>query len=158
VKRNKIILLFLMSLMIFLIKKSNTEEFRFIYPSEEDKCPVCGMLVHKYPQWSTEIIFKDGTYVVFDGPKDMFNYYFKIFKYNKSRSKDDIAEIYVTEYYTTKKIKVKDAYFVVGSAVYGPMGEELVPVKGKKEAETFLIEHKGKKILTFKQISPEDIP
>ena len=41
--------------------------------SARDKCPVCGMFVAKYPDWAAQIIFKDGSYAVFDGPKDMFN-------------------------------------------------------------------------------------
>jgi nitrous oxide reductase accessory protein NosL len=130
----------------------------FIEPAEEDKCPVCGMFVYKYPEWVAEIIFKDGTYAVFDGPKDMFKYYFSMSKYNRNKTKEDIAGIHVTDYYSTKHMSAKDMFFVVGSDVYGPMGEELIPVKGKKEAETFARDHKGKKILTFEQITPSDVP
>ena len=130
----------------------------FIEPAKKDKCPVCGMLVYKYPKWVTEIIFKDGTYAAFDGPKDMFKYYFNISKYNKHKTKEDIDEIYVTEYYTTKPVKAKDVFFVTGSDVYGPMGVELIPVKGKAEAHTFMKDHKGKKMLRFSEIAPADLP
>lgn len=130
----------------------------FIEPAKKDKCHVCGMFVYKYPEWVAEIIFKDGSYAVFDGPKDMFKFYFNIPKYNRNKTKEDIAGIHVTEYYTTKHMSAKDMFFVIGSDVYGPMGEELIPVKGRKEAETFAKDHKGKKILRFEQITPEDIP
>ena len=130
----------------------------FIEPVKEDKCPVCGMFVYKYPKWVAEIIFKDGTYAAFDGPKDMLKYYFNVPKYNKSKTKEDIAEIYVTEYYTTGKVKAGDVNFVLGSEVYGPMGMELVPVKGKKETETFMKDHKGKRALAFDEIKPADVP
>ncbi|MDP3296357.1 MAG: nitrous oxide reductase accessory protein NosL [Thermodesulfovibrionia bacterium] len=151
------ILILIFFLIGWLSGITYAEEFKFIEPTKGDKCPVCGMFVYKYPQWIAEIVFKDGTYAVFDGPKDMFKYYFNISKYNKSRTKEDIAEIYATEYYTTKRVKAKDVYFVIGSDSYGPMGDELIPIKGKKEAETFAKEHKGGKILTFDQISPEDV-
>lgn len=130
----------------------------FIEPDRKDKCPVCGMFVYKYPSWVAEIIFKDGTYAVFDGPKDMFRYYFNISKYNRHKTRADIAEIYVTEYYTTRRMRAKDVVFVIGSNVYGPMGEELVPVKGRKAAEAFARDHGGRRMLTFDQITPEDIP
>jgi len=116
------------------------------------------MFVAPYPQWIAEIIFTDGTYVVFDGPKDMFKYYFDVSKYNKGKTANDITEIYVTEYYTTKKINAKDVYFVTGSDVMGPMGKELVPVKGRPEAETFMRDHGGKKMLKFGDVTPKDIP
>ncbi len=129
-----------------------------VKPNEKDKCAVCGMSVNEHPKWIAEIIFKDGTYAVFDGVKDMLHYYFNMSKYNKSKTKDDIAEIYVTDYYTTKLMKADEVYFIIGSDVMGPMGNELIPVKGKTEANTFSIDHGGKKTLTFDKITPDDIP
>jgi hypothetical protein len=38
------------------------------------------------------------------------------------------------------------------------MREELIPVNGKKEAEKFLKDHDGKKILPFDMATPENIP
>lgn len=112
----------------------------------------------KYKNWVAEVVFKDGTYAVFDGPKDMFKYYFDIPRYEKGRTKEDVAKVFVTDYYTTKRIPAADAQFVLGSDVNGPMGKEMVPVKGKKEAEQFLKDHDGKKILTFDMVTPGDIP
>ena len=129
-----------------------------VTPTEKDKCPVCGMAVSPYQKWIAEILFKDGSYVVFDGPKDMLKYYFNISKYSKQRRTGDISEIYVTEYYTTRMMKAEDLYFIVGSDVKGPMGKEIVPVKGEAEAKTFMKDHNGKKILRFIEITPADIP
>lgn len=129
-----------------------------VTPAPKDKCPVCGMMVAKYPKWGAEIIFKDGTYAAFDGPKDMFRYYFNLGKYGKTQ--DQIEAIYVTEYYTTEMVRAddKELYFVVGSDVYGPMGMELVPVKGKEKAEIFMKDHKGKKMLQFSEVTPDVLP
>src|SRR5512147_1797273 len=63
---------------------------------KSDKCQVCGMLVAGYPNWISQIIFKDGTYALFDGPKDMFKYYFNITKYNPSKKQADVDALYVT--------------------------------------------------------------
>jgi nitrous oxide reductase accessory protein NosL len=129
-----------------------------VKPTEKDKCPVCGMRVMPYPNWIAEIIFNDGAYAVFDGPKDMLKYYFDVPKYNRQKTKEDIAEIYVTEYYGTKLVKAEDVYFIIGSDVRGPMGDEIVPLRAKAEAEVFMRDHKGKKILTFEQLTPADLP
>ena len=129
-----------------------------VKPKPKDKCPVCGMFVAPYPQWTAEIIFKDGTYAVFDGPKDMFKYYLNISKYNKEKTNKEITGIYVTEYYTTKTMSARDVYFVKDSDVMGPMGNELVPVKGEREAGTFMQDHQGKKMLKFGEITVRDIP
>lgn len=45
------------------------------------KCPVCGMFVAKYPNWSTTARFKDGTTSYYDGPKDMFIHYLDTARY-----------------------------------------------------------------------------
>lgn len=126
-----------------------------IKPSPKDKCPVCGMFVAKYSDWGAEIIFRDGSYAFFDGAKDMFKYYFNIAKYNPSKNQSDIDSIYVTDYYNLTLINGYNVHYVVGSDVYGPMGRELVPFAKEKDAVGFMNDHKGKKILRFKDITPE---
>ena len=49
-----------------------------VKPSARDKCPVCGMFVAKSPDFLAEIVFKDGSCAIFDGPKDMFKYYLNL--------------------------------------------------------------------------------
>ncbi len=129
-----------------------------IKPKPGDKCPVCGMFVSLYPSWTAEIVFQDGTYAVFDGPKDLLKYYFNISRYNNTKTVKDISGTYITEYYTTNMMDAKDVYFIRGSDVMGPMGKELVPVKGKREALTFMRDHGGKKMLQFNEITALDIP
>jgi copper chaperone NosL len=129
-----------------------------VKPQAKDKCPVCGMFISLYPMWMAEIVFRDGTYAVFDGPKDMLKYYFDMSRYNKAKTSKDISRIYVTEYYTTDMMEAKDIFFIRGSDVMGPMGKEFVPVKGKREALTFMRDHHGKKMFRFNEITASDIP
>lgn len=130
----------------------------FIKLKKTDKCPVCGMFVKKYKRWVAQVIFKDGSYRVFDGSKDMFKYLFKMKKYEKKLRREDVTDIYVTEYYTTKVMKAEEVFFVVGSDVLGPMGHELVPVKGETETKIFMLDHGGKKMYRFNEITPDNIP
>ena len=127
-------------------------------PGPKDKCAVCGMFVAPYPQWTAEIVFTDGTCAVFDGPKDLFKFSLDIGKYRHGSSAKDVAGIFVTEYYTTEMVSAKDLFFVAGSDVLGPMGAELIPVRGVNEAQTFMRDHLGKKLLKFGDITGADIP
>jgi nitrous oxide reductase accessory protein NosL len=113
------------------------------------------MFVAKYPDWNTEIIFKDGSYAVFDGAKDMFKYYFDLRRYNPSKVLDDIDSIYVTDYYDLTLIDGTKAFYVKGSDVYGPMGRELISFKEEAGAKEFLKDHKGTAVLTFKEVTPK---
>jgi len=124
-----------------------------IQPTDKDKCPVCGMFVYKYPDWLAEVAFKDGSVVFFDGAKDLFKYYFNIPKYSPGQGKKDIATVFVVEYYDMKLMDARKAFFVIGSDVYGPMGHELIPFAAAEDAETFMKDHKGKRVLRFEEIT-----
>jgi copper chaperone NosL len=131
------------------------EEIKPAKITPADKCPVCGMFVAKYPDFVDQVIFKDGTHAFFDGVKDMMKYYFDLPKYNPSKTKTDISRILVTDYYTLKLVDGLQAFYVVGSDVYGPMGKELMPFKEEAAAKEFRVDHKGTAILSFKDITPE---
>lgn len=124
-----------------------------IKPSPKDKCPVCGMFVAKYPDFIAEIVFKDGSYAVFDGTKDMFKYYFNLKKYNPQKKISDIGSVFVTDYYSLNLVDGWKANYVMGSNVYGPMGKELIPFEKEAEAKEFMNDHTGKSLLKFKHIT-----
>ena len=115
------------------------------------------MFVAKYPDWNAEIIFKDGSYAIFDGAKDMFTYYFDLKRYNPSKTLGDIDSIYVTDYYDLTWIDGARAFYVIGSDVYGPMGRELIPFREEAGAKDFLKDHKGKAVVKFREITLEVI-
>ena len=60
----------------------------------------------------------------------------------------------MTDYYTLEPIVAVTAFFVAGSDVYGPMGRELIPFKSEADAAAFMKDHKGRRILTFEQVTP----
>ena len=146
-----------LTLTLTLITDSYGGERKPIKPSQKDKCPVCGMFVAKYPDFLAEIIFKDGSTFFFDGTKDMFKYYFNLKKYNPSKKSEDIDSIYVNDYYNLTLMDGYQAFYVIGSDVYGPMGKELIPLEKEAYAKEFMKDHKGQSILRFKDITYEVI-
>jgi copper chaperone NosL len=126
---------------------------RPLRPAPENKCPVCGMFVSKHMDFLAEIIFADGACAFFDGAKDMFRFYLDMGSYVPSRAVSDIAAIYVTDYYTLEMIDGREAFYVLGSDVLGPMGRELIPVAGETEAAAFLKDHQGRAVLKFGEIT-----
>ncbi len=116
--------------------------------TKDEKCPICGMFVYKYPKWVAQIFYKD-KHFSFDGVKDMMKYYFS--------HKDGVTKFLVTDYYSQKTVDAKRAYFVIGSDVYGPMGDELIPFESQNSAKNFSVDHKGLKILGFSEIKKDEI-
>jgi copper chaperone NosL len=121
------------------------------------KCPVCGMFVAKYPDWTATSSFKDGTISYYDGPKDMFTHYLDAPRYTPGKNQADMVALTVKEYYSLAIIDARSAFFVSGSDVHGPMGSELIPFKTEKDARTFKLDHKGRHIMRFNEISRQTI-
>lgn len=143
-----------------LKKEDNIEKINDkVEVHEHDKCPVCGMFVSKYPRWAAQIFYKNKDKPFsFDGVKDLMKFYFNSNKwgdYNLSQSKID--KILVTDYYSQKGILAKDAFFVIGSDVYGPMGHELIPFENLNDAKVFKKDHEATKIVAFKDILEKEV-
>jgi len=98
------------------------------------KCPVCGMFVAKYPKW-----------------KDMMKFY--IFDADFPYDRSEISMMKVTDFYTLEGITAKEAFYVIGSDVYGPMGNELIPFKTHEAAKNFMNDHRGTEIVHFDKIT-----
>lgn len=126
-------------------------------PGPKDLCPVCGMLVAKYPHWVTTIVYKDGHAHHFDGAKDMFKFWFDPPKYAAGHSRAQMDRIVVTDYYNLQPVDARTALYVIGSDVLGPMGHEFVPLASPSDAEDFMKEHQGRRILRFDEVS-RDLP
>ncbi len=129
---------------------------KMIAVPEDAKCPVCGMFVAKYPKWVASISIAGHTHY-FDGVKDMMKFYFNPSEYGHSHNKNEITKITVTDYYSITSFDGIKAFYVIGSNVYGPMGEELIPFKTLNEAKDFSTKHNGKKIVKFEEILENDL-
>ena len=151
---SRLTLILTLTLTLTLFSSAGTEERKVLKPSPKDKCPVCGMFVAKYPDWVAAARFQDGSAVFFDGAKDMFKYLFDLKKYNPGKKQTDIEMIQVTDYYDLTPVNGFEAFYVLGSDIYGPMGRELIPFAKEEAAREFLKDHKGISIVRFKEVTP----
>lgn len=135
-------------LYLWEVKRVDKEEKHFekFSITKEDKCPVCGMFVYKYPTWIAKIECKSDVHY-FDGIKDLFKYYFR----HKKNSKN----ILVQDYYTQKILDARESFFVIGSDVYGPMGNEFIAFETLQSAKKFMLDHKAKQLVKFDDINED---
>jgi len=145
----------IVSMLIFGLSVScvSAGEKKPIEPTPQDKCPVCGMFVARFPDFLAQVIFKDGSYAVFDGAKDMFKYYLDMARYNPAKKESDIDSIYMMDYYTLTPIDGLKAYYIIGSDMYGPMGKELIPFEKEADAQEFMKNHHGKSMVKFGEVT-----
>ena len=114
---------------------------------EEHRCANCGMYTHIHPNWEQKVISLDKGTMYFDGARCMF----KILLDSTTTPKH-IEEVQVKDYYSLQYIDGKKAFYVIGSDVLGPMGNELIPFRTQSAAEEFLKDHKGEKIVLFDDV------
>lgn len=124
-------------------------------PNVDDTCPVCGMFVAKYPAWVATVRYQDGHLHHFDGAKDLYKYLQDLPRWAPGHRHEDIQTIAVTEYYTLTRIDAREAWFVIGSDVLGPMGHELIPLETLEDAEEFMRDHQGVRILRQDEVTTE---
>jgi len=112
------------------------------------------MFVAKYPDWVAGVVFKDGKVAWFDGVKDLFKFLLKPERYSPGRAPADVDRVLVTDYYGLKLLDAREAWFVIGSDVFGPMGTELIPFALEADAREFMADHKGTGLLRYGEVGP----
>jgi nitrous oxide reductase accessory protein NosL len=104
------------------------------------------MDVAKNPRWVAGFSFDDGRELLFCSPRCLFAW----------REQERAAgSVWVTEYYTQRRLPASELFFVVGSDVVGPMGAALVPVRGADAAEQFRLDHGGERVVRLSEIDVE---
>ncbi len=111
----------------------------------EHRCANCNMIVEKYPNWIEKAVVAGKDTLYFDGPRCMF----KILLESPKKAET----VLVKDYYSLKHIDGRSAFYVTGSDILGPMGNELIPFESEQAAREFLTEHSGKEIVRFDDVN-----
>lgn len=126
-----------------------------IEAGKRDVCAVCGMLVARHPEWLAQVIYEDGSEAFFDGPKDLFKYLLAPERYGREKHGVAVSAVLVTSYYEGAATPARQAFYVMGSDVAGPMGADLVPHRTIEDAEEFARDHHGERIVRFDDVTQE---
>jgi len=118
------------------------------------RCPVCGMFPARYPRWAAQLIFEDGAAHFFDSPVDLFIFLDDTARYDPERADDAVAAHYVTDFDTGHWIAAGEAYFVIGSAVRGPMRGPDLPAFATHDQASAFAATQGGEVATYADITP----
>ncbi len=118
-------------------------------------CLVRNLNVYKEPKWIAKINLTNAKELYFSSPKSMIEFYLRPGKWNEIgvKSEDDFKDIIITDFATMKPTDAKGAFYVYGSNVTSPAGDDLVPFATFEAAKNFAKEHNGKRILHLNEIS-----
>jgi nitrous oxide reductase accessory protein NosL len=112
--------------------------------------------VIKDPKWVAKIELRNGKKLFFVSPKSMLEFYHQPGKWFDIgvKSEQDFKNILVTDFKTGLPVKAKGSFFIYGSNITSPAGDDLVTFSSYADAEAFSKKHNGKRILNFKEVSP----
>jgi len=113
------------------------------------------MKVYKDPKWVCKIELQNSKKLFFVSPKSMFEFYHQPGKWFDIgvKSEKDFKNILVTDFKTGLPVKAKGAFYIYGTNVTSPAGDDLVPFDSYAAAEEFSKKHNGKRIMNFREVS-----
>ncbi|MCB4748044.1 MAG: nitrous oxide reductase accessory protein NosL [Sulfurovum sp.] len=116
--------------------------------------PVYQIPLKEDSKWQCEAILKSRQKAFFVSVKSMMQVYWhqSYFKKN-SLLLDDIDKLYIKDFLNGKKIEANKAFYLFGSRVVGPHGDDLIPFVSQQNAKLFKLKHGGTKILPFSRLS-----
>jgi nitrous oxide reductase accessory protein NosL len=111
--------------------------------------------LYKHPKWISKVELSSGKKLYFSSPKSMFEFYNRPGKwaYLNVKREEDIKTIIVTDFNTLKRINAKGSFFVYGSNVTSPAGDDLPAFDSYKAATEFSKAHHGARVLGFREVS-----
>ena len=124
--------------------------------SKDERDLMCGMQPYKHPRWMSEIELSNDKKLHFASVKCMMLFYYKNDKWDDLGLKEPkekfehIKALRIQDYNSLKIIDAKKAFYVYGGHIMSPKGDDLVPFQYEKDAENFIKENGGNKILTWK--------
>jgi len=126
---------------ILRVEAHEHEHTTMIHVEKDEKCPVCGMFVYKYPKWAARMnVTQNGNVMnhAFDGAKDMLKFYFNPAKWgNYTKSSDDDVTLLVSDYYTQEAIDGKKHFMSSAVMFMDRWGMNLSPLQHVKVLKYF---------------------
>ena len=142
-------------------------------------CAKYGIDTSAHPEFRAYARLKDGSALAFASPKAMFAYFFEgknlsgnngaasaeenlmsknpasgnLGESNSTNVNFGGAELYVTDYASGEILQAQDAFYVFGSVLQSARGDDLITFARLRDAQDFMREKKGHKILQFREIS-----
>lgn len=140
-------------------------------------CAKYGIDTSAHPEFRAYARLKDGSALAFASPKAMFAYFFEgenlsgggvsaeenlmsknpasgnLGEANSTNANFGDTELYVTDYASGEILRAQDAFYVFGSVLQSARGDDLITFARLRDAQDFMREKKGHKILQFREIS-----
>ena len=117
--------------------------------------PVYLIDVEKHPKFEAEMKLKSGKTLRFCCVKALMNFFYHPEKYpgyGVGPKGEEIDRLYVRDYLDGTKLPADRAWYVFGSRLVGPHGDDLIPLSSKTRAELFVQRYGGTRIMSYDEV------
>ncbi len=117
--------------------------------------PVYLLEIDKHPKFAAQMELKDGKKIRFASVKSMMNFFYHPEKYpgyGVGPEGKEISKLYVQDYLDGEMIPAEKAWYVFGSRLVGPHGDDLIPLASKTRADLFVQRYGGTKVMDYKEL------
>ena len=136
-----------------MIQTNRKNKGKIVDPVDQDLCVVCNMIPARYPKFNTQLTMADKKRFHFCSTQCLFLFMQEPAKYGAAA---EVGDVWLHDYVSGRYIFAKNAYYVVGSQVHGPMGPEAIAFDLKSDAADFAKTNKGQ-VLKFEKVTPAAI-
>ena len=137
------------------LQPSKAADHRAAKPLRGKLDPVYLINVEKYPKFEAEMTLKNGKTLRFCCVKSLMNFYYHPEKYpgyGVGPKGEEIDRLYVRDYLDGTKLPAEKAWYVFGSRLVGPHGDDLIPLSSKTRAELFVQRYGGTRIMNYEEL------
>ncbi len=123
--------------------------------SRTDRCPVCAMRPIKYPRFAAAVRLQDGTTYYFCSAGCMLKAWLRpdVFLGAGPAERDKAV---AQDYFSGQPLDARDAYWVSGSDVIGPMGPALIPLHRSTHVDAFRRRHGGTHVFRLEDLDEDN--
>jgi len=122
--------------------------------SAQDRCPVCGMKVIRYPKFAAAVQLRSSATYYFCSVGCMIRTWMHP-EIHLGTPATELKRPVVKEYFSGRQVDGRSIIFVFGSDVIGPMGPALVPVMDENYLKVFKKRHGGKSQFFLKDMDDD---
>ncbi|KYJ86142.1 nitrous oxide reductase accessory protein NosL [Sulfurovum riftiae] len=111
------------------------------------------MPLNQYKKWLCEVELKNKKKVQFVSVKSMMQAYHHQEYFRKHQLLSaPIEALYVQDFISGERVDATKAFYVFGSRIVGPHGDDLIPFSSEQNAKLFMMKNGGTKILPFAKL------
>ena len=121
--------------------------------SPGERCAVTGRPISLGSRWTAAVVLRDGRSYYILSPRSLLRAYLRPKNAFRVADEKELTRLIVTDYATGRPLDARQAHFVLGTKLRGPVGPDLVPAASAEAAAQLQREHPGSRVARLQELT-----